>query len=524
MQFARLLSAMDMFENPTDEFEPTVPNWVLAVLVVPLAILIGAFLERWIGTRGVALVFMAAVVASASFSGLRAGILSAVCAFLSLNYFFIEPRYTFAIAEQQEFFSLGVFLVVASISGTMAGQLREQLSRARRRAFMLSTLSEFSRLLADAKAEPVVLAALVNQASKAVQGPAALVRNIGDMPTIEYAAQPSLEPDEVELNLAEKAFRTNQDMTASVPGWPSARFEYRFIDKAVLPDCLLALAPFGGNRAASSDAEGTLRTLMEQAALTVQRIRLSGAKDTADATAKEERLRSTLLSSVSHDLRTPLASILGSVTSLREFGSKMPKAAQSELLAGIEDETRRLSQLVANLLNMTKLQSGLQIRADRIEPITALKDSLAAIQLGFPKRKYELVIEGAIKLFAGDRVLFSQAIFNLLENATKFSPVKSTVTLKAGMNESDIEVRIIDHGVGISIADRARVFDKFYSGKPSLSGQSGAGLGLAIVKGVIEAMSGSIAIAMPKAGHAGTTMIVRLPAISTIASARELTK
>ncbi len=523
-QFARLLLAMDMFENPTDNYEPTVPNWVLAVLVVPLAILIGALLERWIGTRGVALVFMAAVVASASFSGLRAGVLSAVCAFLALNYFFIEPRYTFAITEQEEFFSLGVFLVVASISGTMAGRLREQLSRARRRAFMLSNLSEFSRLLTDAKTELEVLSALTNQASKAVQGPAALVRNIADMPTIEYAAQPSLEPDEIELNLAEKAFRTNQDMTAAAPGWPSARFEYRFIDKSILPDCLLALAPFGGNRAASSDAESTLHTMMGQAALTVERIRLSGAKDGADAIAKEERLRSTLLSSVSHDLRTPLASILGSVTSLREFGSKMPKAAQRELLAGIEDETRRLSQLVANLLNMTKLQSGLQIRTDVVEPITALKESIAAIQLSFPKRKYEMRIEGAVTSFIGDRVLFSQAVFNLLENATKFSPIKSVIAIKVGMVAGDVEVQIIDHGIGISAADRARVFDKFYSGKPSLSGQSGAGLGLAIVKGVIEAMSGSIEIAMQASGKTGTTMVLRLPAIGKTFTAQGATR
>ena len=512
---------MDMFENPTDDYEPTVPNWVLAALVVPLAILVGALLERWIGTRGVALIFMAAVVSSASFSGLKAGLLSAVCAFLSLNYFFIEPRYTFAIAEQQEFFSLGVFLVVASISGTMAGRLREQLSRARRRAFMLSNLSEFSRLLAEAKSESDVLEALVNQASKTIQGPAVLVRNIADMPTVEYAAQPSLEPDEIELNVAEKAFRTNQDMTAAAPGWPSARFEFRFIDKTVLPDCLLALAPFGGNRAASSDAESTLHTLMEQAVLTIQRIWLSAAKDSADAIAKDERLRSTLLSSVSHDLRTPLASILGSVTSLREFGSKMPRTAQRELLAGIEDETRRLSQLVANLLNMTKLQSGLQIRADRIEPISALKDSIAAIQLSFPKRKYELNIQGAIKSFVGDRVLFGQAIFNLLENATKFSPVKSAIVIKVSMANTDIDVRIIDDGVGISAADRARVFDKFYSGKPSLSGQSGAGLGLAIVKAVVEAMGGGIEIAARTSAQTGTTMIVRLPSIGTAAPASE---
>lgn len=511
---------MDMLENQTDNYEPTVPNWVLAVLVVPLAILVCALLERWIGTRGVALVFMAAVVASASFSGLRAGIVSAVCAFLALNYFFIEPRYTFAITEQQEFFSLGVFLIVASISGTLAGRLREQLSRARRRAFMLSNLSDFSRLLAEAETENAVLTALTDQASKVVQGPAALVRKIADLPQIEYAAQPSLEPDEIELNGAEKAFRTKQDMSASVPGWPSARFEYRFIDKVVLPDCLLALAPFGGNRAASNDAENTLHTLLEQAALMVGRIRLSSAKDSADAIAKEERLRSTLLSSVSHDLRTPLASILGSVTSLREFGTKMPKEAQRELLAGIEDETRRLSQLVANLLNMTKLQSGLQIKADRVDAVAALQESLAAIQLSFPKRKYELVIDGAIGTFSGDHVLFSQAIFNLLENATKFSPANSVVTIKAAAVTTDIEVRIIDQGIGISPEDRSRVFEKFYSAGLSLSGQSGAGLGLAIVKGVIGAMGGTIEVAPQSVDHNGTTMIVRLPSLGKVKTTR----
>ena len=123
-------------------------------------------------------------------------------------------------------------------------------------------------------------------------------------------------------------------------------------------------------------------------------------------------------------------------------------------------------------------------------------------------------IQGAIKSFVGDRVLFGQAIFNLLENATKFSSVKSAIVIKVSMANTDIDVRIIDDGVGISAADRARVFEKFYSGKPSLSGQSGAGLGLAIVKAVVEAMGGGIEIAARTSAQTGTTMIVRLPSIA----------
>ena len=169
---------------------------------------------------------------------------------------------------------------------------------------------------------------------------------------------------------------------------------------------------------------------------------------------------------------------------------------------------------------MTKLQSGLQIRRDVVEPIAALKETIAAIQLSFPKRHYELKVDGAIDLFAGDRVLFGQAIFNLLENATKFSPAKSTVAIKVNMVATEIEIRIIDQGVGISAADRGRVFEKFYSGKPSLSGQSGAGLGLSIVKGVIEAMGGSVEIAVPAGDQTGATMVVRLPAIDTKSPAK----
>ena len=482
-----------------------------AVLTVTVAVLVGIELEKWVSTRGISLVFIVAVVICASRMGFAAGILSAVAAFLSLNFFFIEPRHTFAIADQKELFSLGIFLAVAAITGSLAGRLREEAVSASRRADMLQLLSDFSARISTAESEGEILAALTEQASKAIDGPAALFRQDGEVPAAEATFPADMAIDLNELQSAELVFRKGHPLTATAPGWAGGRFEYRFVDRERLPDRVIALAPKGGHTAMTPDAEQAVTTLMDQASLAAERLRFSKATEMAQAAAQEEKLRSTLLSSVSHDLRTPLAAILGSVTTLRQFGGTMPVAAQNELLAAIEDETRRLARQVANLLDMTKLQSGLKLRKEWAEIGEIVQSSVAAMQVSAPGRVFEQRIAAALPPLKCDAALLGQVFYNLLENAAKFSPPTSPVLICGAALADSVEIKVIDQGAGIHADDVPFIFDKFFSRALGPAGKEGAGLGLAIAKAIVGEMGGDIRAVSPGGSGIGTEMIVTLP-------------
>ncbi len=497
--------------NLADEAGKQLRAALAAALTVAIAVVVGVELEKWISTRGISLIFIVAVVACASRSGFSAGLLSAIFAFLALNFFFIEPRHTFVITDQKELFSLGVFLVVAAITGSLAGRLREQVVEANQRADMLRILSEFSGKLFVTANESDILAALADQGSKAIQGPVVILHNNGESPMIEAIAPADAQIEPGEVQAAEEVFRKGHPVMATAPGWAGGRFEYRFIDKTRMPDKVIALAPHGGNRPVAPDCEQVLTTLMEQAALAIERLRFSKATEAANAAAQEEKLRSTLLSSVSHDLRTPLATILGSVTTLRELGGKIPVAAQNELLAAIEEETRRLSRLVANLLDMTKLQSGLRMRMDWVDVGDTIRSTVAAIRTNFANHMFDVKIEGMLPPLHCDPVLLGQVLFNLLENAVKFSPADQPILVSSKALENAVEIKITDRGTGIKPDTLPNIFDKFFTGD---SGSKGAGLGLAIAKGIVEEMGGAIHAVSPGVSGVGTEMFIQFPVVT----------
>ena len=480
--------------------------WAFVMFAPALAI--GLVLEHAISVRGASLVFIAAVVGCAARFGFLAGIFSAVLCFLALNFFFIEPRYTLLISDPAEYFSLGVFLVVASITGSLAGRLREQVTEADRRAHLLKIVSDFSGSLFETKTELGVVSELSRHISSVLNGPVAILRERSGEIDFVTSTPGDMPKDAIDLFAVEQVLRKGHAVMAVAPGWGGNRFEYRPVIQAGLKEYALAIAPSGGNRSVPGDAEQTLATMLDQASLAIERMRFAEETGDARAQAQEEKLRSTLLSSVSHDLRTPLAAILGSVTSLRELGKHMPEAAKDELLEAIESETRRLSRLVANLLDMTKLQSGIQLQMQFTDISDIIKSSMAAIKVSFPARHFEAVIAPNLPAIECDPALTGQVFFNLLENAAKFSKAPDSITVKARAEGSVLMIDIIDRGTGIAPKDRGRVFQRFFSSGPSEG--KGAGLGLAICHGIVEAMGGRIFVA-ETGREAGTTMRVELP-------------
>ncbi len=225
--------------------------------------------------------------------------------------------------------------------------------------------------------------------------------------------------------------------------------------------------------------------------------------------AQREELRAALLSSLSHDLRTPLATILGGISSLRELGDAMPKAARQDTLQAVEEEAERLSRYVSNLLQLTRLKAGIALRLEWVDGADVLRGAVARARRSAPARLIEVELADHLPLIHVDAVLLEQALFNLIENALKFSSPSDAVTVSLTADQEGICFAVTDSGPGIPIEEQAQVFEPFYRGAGQSEG--GTGLGLAITRGIVQALGGQMAIVSPLAEARGTSMRILLP-------------
>jgi two-component system sensor histidine kinase KdpD len=270
-----------------------------------------------------------------------------------------------------------------------------------------------------------------------------------------------------------------------------------------------------------SQQEGTLLTpdhrrlldsLSDQTALAIERLKLAEEMDQARVAAETEKLRTALLTSISHDLRTPLASILGSATSLKAYRASLGEKEQDELIGTIREEAERLNHFIANLLDMTRLESG--ALAPNLEAVD-LADVVGSVLRRVPGGAHRVVLElePGLPLLRLDPVLFEQVLFNLLDNAAKYAPAGTAVTIRARREGPVARIAVQDEGPGLPEEDRERVFDKFYRVRASDKKRAGTGLGLAIARGFMEAMGGTITAANRTEGQGALfTLIVPLAA------------
>jgi two-component system sensor histidine kinase KdpD len=266
----------------------------------------------------------------------------------------------------------------------------------------------------------------------------------------------------------------------------------------------------------SPDQRRLLDSLSDQTALAIERLHLAEEMDQARVAAETEKLRTALLTSISHDLRTPLASILGSATSLKEYRGQLGEDDQAELLRTIQEEAERLNHFIANLLDMTRLESGALIpNMELIE----LGDVVGSVLRRAPIEQHNLVLdmEPGLPMLRLDPVLFEQVLFNLLDNAAKYAPPGTAITLRARKAGAAVTIALLDEGPGLPDEDRERVFDKFYRVRVADKKRAGTGLGLAIARGFMEAMGGTITAANRSDGSGAVfTLILPVPIISEI--------
>ncbi|MFC0219965.1 ATP-binding protein [Pseudochelatococcus lubricantis] len=493
----------------TRRFELAPYIWSLAY--VGIATGVGTLLFRFLDVRNIALVFLIAVLASAETWGLRPALFSSVVSAFAFNFFFLQPLYTLDIGDPESVIAFSFFLGVAVIASNLAGRVQRQIALARRRARTTEGLYQFSKKLTRAGTLEDVLWASAYQIASMLQ-----VRVVILLPDEgKIAVRAGYPPDDTLVDA---------DIAAAQWAWEHDRPAGRGAD--TLPGARRLYMPLKTGRTKvgvvglDNDRQGPLLTpeeqrlfdaLADQTALAIERIELVADVDKAKLAAEADRLRSALLTSISHDLKTPLAGIMGAAGTLRDYSASLPDTARAELLSTVVDESDRLNRFIANLLDMTRLESGAtepNVSLNFIGDIigTALRRTAKILV----DRQVAVDVPADLPMLKVDPVLLEQVLFNLLDNAAKYAPRASEIRIRGWRDDGDVVLQVIDEGPGIPQGDLERVFDTFYRVRKQDHVQAGTGLGLSICRGFVEAMGGTIR-AGNRTDRTGAVFTIRLP-------------
>ena len=488
-----------------------VRSYGFALLAVALALGIGELIQWLMGIENVDLVFITAVVAVAVRFGLWPSLLASVVASLCYNFFFLPPIYTFTISDPINVAAFGFFTLVAIVVSHFAARGRTQAVTARERVRTVESLYAFSRKLAGVGTLDDVLWATAYQTALMLKVRVVLLLPENGSIAVKAGYPPEDRLDEADIAAAKWAWENNR---------PAGR------GSDTLPGAKRLFLPMRTGRGAigivgiDSDKPGPLLTpdqrrlldaLIDQAAIAIERVYLVEDVDRAKRTIETDRLRSALLTSISHDLKTPLAAVLAAAGTVRDLSTKLTEAEKADLLATIVDESERLNRFIANLLDMTKLESGAIVpNAARHDLGEIVGTALQRAGKILARHRVELELESGLPMLDLDAVLFEQVLFNLLDNAAKYSPEGTTIRIQGWRDQSAVFLQVLDEGHGIPPTELEQIFDKFYRVEKGDQVRAGTGLGLAISRGFVEAMHGSITAAN-RSDRRGAAFVIRLP-------------
>jgi two-component system sensor histidine kinase KdpD len=471
-----------------------------ALLIVAASALCAEVLFRAFDTTRLSMVFLVGVLVAAVRLGTLPGLLAALAAFVVYDFYLAAPRFTLQLSAPEDVLVLFTFLVAALLTGALAGRVRDQAQRATAAAATANALYHASSAFSELSNEEEIRRRLIKDVAQAAHGQAALV---DDANVLTEPVDPGLDAKAVRsMALGSRPGSAGEVRTRS-PSWRTRPL------KAGAPD-LGAVAWRSASGGPPSD-DLMVDVLIDLGAAAIQRARLSDANARMETLARTEELRSALLSSISHDFRTPLAAITASASSLLELSDRIPPGVREDLLLTIQEEADRLNRFVGNLLNMTRLESGdLPVES---EPLS-LPEAVQRVWSGCGPRVGARRLQTAWNspsLALADPVLLEQALSNIVENAIRYSVDGSTILIASHREGRQVVLTVTDEGPGVDPADQQRIFQKFYR-TPSSKLVAGTGLGLSIAKGLIEAIGGGVRATSRQDGRPGLSVAVSLPA------------
>ncbi len=504
-------------QSLTRDWLPHRPWWRYAgsVGLVALTTLIGEFFRPFISPVNLVMLYLPAVVVVAVYLGRGPAMLASLLSVLAFDYFFVPPRLTFAVSDTEYLLTfLGLFIVGVVIS-TLAVRSREQAEAARTHETETSSLYAFSRDLAAAvtlnEIVNIVVTHLSENFSRQIvvllpeNGKLGLSGYTDEAQRDENAPQAfseafmhtthpvsALQLDESERAVAIWAFEHGEPAGRDTDTLPAAKVRYLPLKTSRGVVGVLGVQPHDTTKHLTPEQRHLMEAFANQAALAIERARLADEAKQAQLQIETEQLRNSLLSSVSHDLRTPLAAITGAASSLMEDEQAVTPAMRREMAQTIYEEAERLNRLLRNLLDMTRLESGALRVNKELQPLEeVIGAALSRLEGQLADRAVNIQLPADLPFVPIDSVLIEQVLINLLENAIKYTPAGSPIDLSASTDNTVVVIGVADRGPGLPPGEEQRIFEKFYRARTPHNG-SGVGLGLTVCRGIVEAHGGRI--------------------------------
>jgi two-component system, OmpR family, sensor histidine kinase KdpD len=490
--------------------------YLWSTVAVAAAIGIGEGMSMLTPLPNLSMIFLMAVLFPAVLFGIWPAIYASVLSFLAYNFFFIEPLYTFTVAEPYELFALFIFFAVAIVTSALAGRVRNQARISERRMRSTRRLYEFTRKLSALARLDDVAEGAAGEIFTMLSRPVLILLDEGGQLALRAAWPPEDVLDAATMTAARWAFTHDEPAGADTATLPTVPW---FLVPLRTPRGRIGVVGVARTDALGpldSDARALLDALADQTAAALDRAALAREILSARTAAATERVRNTLLASISHDFRTPLSSILGSATSLLDYGEKLEGATRKDLLGNIRTEAEGLDEMVRNLLAITRIEEGaLELRLDWIDLREIAERTIHAARRRGAAQKFETRLPPDLPLVRADAALVEQTLGNIINNAVAHTPAGTHVTVDAEVENARISLRVTDDGPGIPADVLPQVFEKFIRGtRPGPTGADGGqgtGLGLAIAKGIMEAHGGSIAAESPVANGLGARIVLTFP-------------
>ncbi|HLI98087.1 MAG TPA: DUF4118 domain-containing protein, partial [Bradyrhizobium sp.] len=502
--------------------EPLHPRpYLMALLVVAAGLAAAEVVQPLFGIENVDLVFLTAVVGVAVRYGLWPSLFASAVASLCYNFFFLPPIYTFTITDPTNVAAFFFFMLIAVLVSNVAARVRTQADSAIGRIRTTESLYAFSRKLAGTATLDDVLWASAYQTALMLKVRVVLLLPEKGVLTVKAGYPPEDQLDKADLAAANWAWDNDRPAGRGSDTLPGAK---RLFLPMRTGRGLIGVIGIDDDRTGpllTPDQRRLLDALVDQGALAIERVLLVEDMDRVKRTVESDRLRSALLTSISHDLKTPLASVLGAASTMRDLAGGLTDAEKRDLLATVIDESERLNRFIANLLDMTKLESGaIKPNAARHDIDEIVGSALRRAGKILNRHKVSLELEADLPMLDLDAVLFEQALYNLLDNAAKYAAPETTIAIRGWRDKNFVMLQILDEGEGIPRSELESVFDKFYRAQKGDHVRPGTGLGLAISRGFIEAMGGTIS-AGNRADRSGAVLTIRLPVTPAASDAME---
>jgi len=466
-------------------------RYAQGLALVAAVTLLGQPIRPLIVPTNLVMAYLLIVVIAAIRLGRGPSIMTAILSVLAFDLFFVPPRLTFVVADAQYLLTFAGLLAVGLVISTLTSRVREQAKAAQHREAQTAASYDLSRDLAAAMGLEGIIQAVITRVGQIFNRHVAIL-----LPEGETLAPSTMGSgfgfSEDERAVATWAFQHGQPAGRGTDTLPGADARYLPLKTAHGVVGVLGVKPAIAGDQLTPEQRRLMETFASQIAVAIERAQLAEQAQQAQVLQETERLQTALLNSISHDLRTPLASITGALSSLRDDGAVLNETTRMDMVDTAWEETGRMNRLVGNLLDMTRLEAGaLKVKREPADLQDLIGVALRQLADRLRERSVEVDIPPELPLVSLDFVLIVQVLVNLLDNALKYSPAGTPIEIRIRLKDFQVEMDVIDHGRGIPPSDLARVFDKFYRVQAP-DGVSGTGLGLSISKGIVEAHGGRI--------------------------------